>query len=210
MTSMTISRRAALSGLAFAAVAAPMSSLAAGGIKTEFQRLLARYRQLCADELEYDSCVLEPMAEEWWRRAALVPHVTATYDNILGDEVSLTTARPEQVATATRHVRGMKAGGWDTNDRFNQACRQVRAGDLLRRRQLRRIRRTIGAKAIEVRSEHLNDLAWRAGWAAIESPVDTAADLIAKIELISESNRWECDDAQAAILADARRLAGVA
>ena len=210
MTQTNISRRAALGGLAVAAFAAPMPAFAVTGASSEFQRLLALYRQLCADELAYDTAMLEPMAEEYARRAALVPHVTATYDNVLGGEACLSSSCRTAVAIATKHIRGMKTGGWDRNDQFNQACRRIRAGDLHRRRELRRIRTAIGARAIEARSEQLNDLAWRAGLAAIECPVQAGTDLAAKIELITETDRWESDDAIAAILADARRLGGVA
>ncbi|MEG3176161.1 hypothetical protein U1872_07975 [Sphingomonas sp. RB3P16] len=210
MTQINISRRAALGGLAVTAFATSVPAFAATSAPSVFQRLLARYRQLCADELAYDTDLLEPMAEEYARRAAQVPHVSATYDNVLGGEARLSTSCGTDVAIAIKHIRGMKTGGWDRNDQFNQACRRIRAGDLHRRRELRRIRTAIGAQVIEARSEQLNDLAWRAGLAAIECPVQAGTDLAAKIELITETDRWECDAAIAAILADARRLGGVA
>lgn len=210
MTSTTISRRAAFAGFAGVAVVAPFPALAVTAAQSAFQRLLADFQRLRADEIAYDTTVLEPMAEEYARRASLVPHVTATYDNVIGGEAQLTTDSLANLATAKRHTRDMKVGGWDKNDRFNQACRKIRAGDILRRRSLRRIRAELDADAIEVRSEQLGDLSYRAVWAAIECPVSTAVDLAAKVNLMDVEDKWECRSAVDTLVADAHRLAGEA
>lgn len=213
MTQTTISRRAAIGGAAVAAIAVsciPLPSHAGQRSSTKFQRLLTAFHERRAEERQFDREFLDPATKESERLINLLPEITASYDGLSGREAVLTTSDPAQVAMALRHVKQQRGVAWDRSDRFNLACRRVRAGARWRRLRSRAIRSRFNIDAIEDRSEALNLITFRAIDEAICCPCDSAADLLAKIELIEVEDWWDVDAARASVAADVRRLAGVA
>ena len=173
-----------------------------------FQIALAEFRSLHAADEAFYRYQVEPAHEEARRRMETAPHVTAFFDMLDGGEYSLTTRSSADVTTARRVTERIRGAG--SLDRYNRACRTITAGALRRDRQEARIKRELGLASLDDRMEALGRRTYDALWVAIECPVETHGDLVAKLELLRIEEMWDAEPAQEAIVADVRRLGGLA
>lgn len=205
MGAMTLNRRAILTAMAVAPVAAVPAPTAAYSVAASpWQTALAAFRQAHNDYASFNRVVVDPASAALEQAWAKVPHRVFEYENGARVTLSLTTDRNADVALAKDVIRSFPHS--DTS--FSRACRDLIEADKARTAEWTRLCDVTGADAAEERDEQLYDVRHKAKLAAITAPARSLAELSDKIAFIGEQQMQGDTDSWDAIAADVRRLAG--
>ena len=222
-SALPTTRRAMLAGLATAP--AFVGIFAAGKARASraelydpaFASKLAAYRQCKAKEETFDRAHLAPAHEAWatakakWEKACeAIPHVTTanSYENVMHEVHRMDTANPMSVVYARAMLRDKP--GYQHDDCL-RTCQELI--DAVERRDAEKDRLRLTHKVddleaahdrVEAISERFGERSWTALWEVLEHPAATLATLVAKLDLIEETQTESASDE---IAADIRRLA---
>ena len=215
MDQASLSRRSLLQGsTGIAALAATVGVAPAAqgsgtprGLSAPMQALVTAYQAAERRADHYSATVAEPARAAYRKAIAAIPHVeTSAYSSTEGRLAKLST-ESEQSVTSARALLRLNLSAPESPGTYLAAARELIQGADWRNAECDRLLSAHAIKAVNAREDELGEAAWTRRWEVIEHPSSCLADLSAKLTAINRTDAWNCEDAQAAIVADVERLA---
>lgn len=179
------------------------------GVSSDFAAKLQAYRAAEKRAGDHEGGALWAADRRFRALCAQIPHVTVQWKaNPHFEGKVWSTADASRIRSARyfldpAHTIPVDAAQSD----YHQACLDLVAAADERERAIEQARVESGLVAANAESARLWRLCTDAADAAIACPVSSARELAEKIAFITELERWETEDAQAAITTDVGRLA---